>query len=167
MKTYELTYIVSPEITSEEAEAKVKEIESLIQRKEGIIVRQNNPIAKTLAYPIKKRASGFFGVLEFQLEPEKLIEIKEVIAKNGEIVRHMVIIKEPAKPRKERRTRVKPRPEGYPDFEKPFDFTHDEEQKTEIKTAKDEKPTHVKNKIEKEKVELKDIEQQLDEILGE
>ena len=33
MKTYELTYIVSPEITSEEADAKAKEIEFVIQNK--------------------------------------------------------------------------------------------------------------------------------------
>ena len=111
MKTYELTYIISPEITSEEAEAKAKEIESAIQSKEGIILKQLNPVAKTLSYPIKKRASGFFGVLEFQLEPEKLLELKEIIEKDEKIVRHMVIIKEAAesKIRKERGDpRIKP-----------------------------------------------------------
>ena len=110
MKTYELTYIVSPEITSEEAEAKGKEIESAIGVREGTIVRQSNPIARTLAYPIKKRASGFVGFLEFQLEPEKLVELKEILAKDGKIVRHMVIIKEAAEMKKERRTRTKPVP---------------------------------------------------------
>jgi ribosomal protein S6 len=72
MKTYELSYIVSPEMTSEEAEAKAKEIESAIQSREGVILKQSNPVAKTLAYPIAKRASGFFGILEFQLEARKI-----------------------------------------------------------------------------------------------
>ncbi len=93
MKTYELTYIISPEITLEEAEAKAKEIESAIQGKEGIILKQYNPVAKTLAFPISKRASGFFGVLEFRPEPEKLLDLKEILAKDGKIVRHIVIIK--------------------------------------------------------------------------
>jgi len=149
MKIYELTYIVSPDITSEEAEAKSKEVESLVSGKEGTILKHLNPVAKTLAYPIKSRASGFFGVLEFKLEPEKLLEVKEIVEKDKKIVRHMVLVKEPARIRKERRTRVKPEPA----------FTI--EQKTE-----EEKPSSAKASEGKEKVELKDIEQKLEELLG-
>lgn len=155
MTTYELTYIISPEITSEEAEAKGKEIESLIQNKEGVVVRQNNPIAKTLSYPIKKQASGFFGVFEFQLEPEKLSEIKDVIVKDGKIVRHMVIIKRAQRPRKERRAKAKPA------------VSSETEPKTEFEAAIDEKlVSRPKPSDTKGKVEFKDIEQQLDELLG-
>src|SRR3989344_7804590 len=95
MKTYELTYIISPEITSEEATARAREIESAVQSKEGTILSQSNPIAKSLAYPIEKRASGFVGTIEFQMESEKVPELEETISKDGNIVRHMVIIKEP------------------------------------------------------------------------
>jgi len=149
MKTYELTYIVSPELISEEAEAKSKEIEAIIQNKEGSVLRQSNPIVKTLSYPIKKQASGYLGVLEFQLEPEKLKELEETLKKDGKIVRHMVIIKKPAKQRKERRARVIP--------------TFTIEQKTEIE---ENKPSSAKASEGKQKVELKDIEKKLDEILG-
>jgi small subunit ribosomal protein S6 len=155
MKTYELTYIISPEITSEEAEAKAKEIESIIQGKEGTILNKSNPTAKTLSYPIKKRASGFLGSLEFQLEPEKLLELEEIIAKDGNIARHMVIIKEPLMAKKERRTREASRTKSVPAFEA--------EKKTEVEQTKTETPV----REAKEKVELKDIEQKLDELLGE
>ena len=155
MKTYELTYIVSPELTTEEAESFAKEINSFIQGKEGAVLRQTNPIAKTLSYPIKKHASGFVGILEFQAEPSVLIELKEKIDKDGKIVRHMVIIKKPVKEYKKRRTRTK----SAPAFEI--------EQKTEaVGASKDEKPASAKATAGKEKVELKDIEQKLDEILG-
>jgi ribosomal protein S6 len=157
MKVYELTYIISPEITSEEATAKAGEIETAIHSREGTILKQSNPVAKTLAFPVAGRASGFFGVLEFQLEPEKLVEIKELISKDKKIVRNMVIVKEPVRIRKERRSkRIL--------AETPAVL----EQKIEIESAKEkeEKPASVKSTIEKEKVELKDIEQQLDEILG-
>jgi small subunit ribosomal protein S6 len=153
MKTYELAYIITPEITSEEAEAKARELETVVQSKEGVILKQTNPVAKTLAFPIKKRASGFFGVIEFQLEPEKLSEVKETVSKDGNIVRHMITIKELLKHRKERRTRIKPAPA--------FQI----EQKTDA--AAKEEPSFAKASEGKEKVELKDIEQKLDEILGE
>ena len=105
MKTYELTYIISPEITSEEAEAKAKQIGSLITSKEGVIVKQSNPTAKAMSYPVKKRASGFMGVLEFQLEPEKLLELKDTLNKDQIINRHMIVAMPPVKIKKARRIR--------------------------------------------------------------
>jgi len=159
MKTYELTYIISPDIAPEKVEAQAKEIESIIQSKEGNILKQSNPVAKTLSYPIKKRASGFLGVLEFQLEPEKITELKEIIAKDGKIVRHMIIIKESAELRKKMRIKTKPA------------TALEVEPKIKVESKKEEKSFSPKGPISypevKEKVELKDIEQELDEILGE
>jgi len=154
MKTYELTYIVSPEVSSEEAEAKGKEIESAISSREGTLLKQQNPVAKTLAYPIGKKASGFFGFIEFQLEAEKLLDFKKTLEKDGKIIRHMVIIKEAAEFKKERRTRTKP-------------VVEEAEEKVKVE-AKVEEPTSKGKDIKeiKEKVELKDIEHELDEILG-
>ncbi len=156
MKTYELTYIISPEITSEEATAKAKEIESTVQGKEGIILSQSNPIAKTLAYPIEKRASGFVGTVEFQMESEKVPELEETISKDENIVRHMVIIKEPLMAKRERRSRTKPA------------LAVETKKKVE-EIVETEKPVHTpKSSTEnKGKVELKDIEQKLEELLGE
>lgn len=148
MKPYELTYIISSEITAEEAEAEAKDIESLIQDKEGVILKFEKPSPRTLAYPIKKQGSGFFGVLEFQLEPEHLGELKEKIQKDGKIIRHMLIIKNPAKIQKERRTKKKPLISSAP-----------------IGTI-EEKAYSPDRQINK-KVELKEIEKKLDEILSE
>lgn len=144
-------------MTSEELEAKAKEIESFISGNGGTILKQLNPVAKTLSYPIKKRASGFMGVLEFQLEEDKLVELKETLAKDKKIVRFMAIIKRAAEFKKERRTRTKPVIAVEP------------EQKPEIKVEKIEEEEKPISKIKeiKEKVELKDIEHELDEILGE
>ena len=66
----------------------------------------------------------------------------------------MLIIKEAAMMKKERRTRTKPAP------------ILDIEQKPEIESEKIEEQI-LKNTSGKEKAELKDIEQKLDELLGE
>ena len=158
MKTYELTYIVSPEIMSEEAEAKGKEIESTITSREGAILRQSNPIAKTFSHPVGKKASGFLGILEFNLEPEKLVEFQEILKKDGKIVRHMLIIKEAAEFKKERRTRTPDKsPAGH--FDGPATMPAEEA------LGGKEKPVSKIKEI-KQKVELKDIEEELEEILG-
>jgi len=148
MKTYELTYIVSPELSSEQAEAKAKEIESVISSGQGVIVKQSAPTAKTFSYPISKTASGFLGVIEMQIEPEKIQELGLMIAKDTKIIRHMLTIKKAQKARKMRRPRAS-------------SVVTTLEQKVEEKVS--EKPATTESKP---KVELKDIEQTLDEILS-
>lgn len=151
MTLYELTYIITPEISSEEAEAKAREIESFVQKSEGAIIRQTNPSAKALAYPVKNSASGFMGVLEFQMEPENLQEFQKDLKKDEKIIRKMLIVKEAPKRKKEKRS--KPQTSGMiePD-----------------KKSEEAKPEELaKLRQDKEKIELKDIEQKLDELLGE
>jgi len=150
MKTYELTYIIASEISSEEAEAKAREIESAVQSNEGIILKQINPNARTLAYPIKKSASGFLGVLEFEMEPEKISELQSALLKDEKILRQMTVVKNPIKAWKKSKTRTKPA--------KVFEAGKE--------TAKSKDAEIAKNGA-KGKVELKDIEQKLDELLGE
>jgi ribosomal protein S6 len=164
MQAYELTYIISPEVTTQEAEDKAKEIQDAIQKHEGVIVKQQNPIAKTLSYQIKKHASGFFGIIEFQIESEGLLEVKSMVQKDKKIVRHMVLIKKPVKIKKQRRSKKDaleslPSIEAKPSLIEKLGFGKKAEEKVE------EPAVH--EKVEKPKVELEDIDKQLDEILGE
>lgn len=183
MKTYELTYIIAPDITIEEAEAKSKEIENAIQSKEGVILKSDKPVAKTLSYQIKKFGSGFFAILEFQSEPEVMVQIKSDIEKDGKILRHLILIKNPARKLKERRQRIKPAlvveniaKEVQKDAEKVVEFVKEKiesiTKSIEPKEEKEEKPekkttTRKKAEKSKEKAEMEDIDKKLDEILSE
>ncbi|MBI2049940.1 MAG: 30S ribosomal protein S6 [Candidatus Staskawiczbacteria bacterium] len=108
MKPYELAYTISSAMADEQVLKESENIESFIQSKGGIILKSEKPYSKALAYTIKKQSSGFLGVLEFQLEPEGLEALKEKLQKNSKIIRHMIIVKNPVKIRKERRIKVKP-----------------------------------------------------------
>lgn len=159
MTTYELTYIISPEVSLEETDKMAKEVEALIQANEGVVVKQEKPTAKTLSYPIKKHASGFVGVIEFQMEAEKLGELQLKMQKDEKVVRHMVIIKHPVKIKKMRRQRAS----AIETTEAPIVKEREPAFAEKINEEKEE----IKKTEEKPKVELKDIEQKLDEILGE
>lgn len=183
MKTYELTYIISSELTREEIETIVKGIESFIQENEGIILKYGSPIAKTLSYSTRGLSSGFFNVLDFQLEPEKLNGLKEKIEKEVKIIRHMLVVKNSE--RKFRSRREKRKFDFAPEsktskieslnkeefsFASPFASVSSENSKNQ-KHMEDEKTAdnsdNKKTAEDKpEKVELKDIEEKLDEILG-
>ncbi len=153
---------MTSEISSEESEAKVKEIESFIQSKEGVILTSDKPVAKTLAYPIKKQGSGFFSTLTIQIEEEKVAELNEKLVKDSKILRHFIVVKEAVRERKERRTRAKPA--FTVEAEKVVAETKLEP--TEEKASKKEEKQSVKSAASKEKADLTDIEKKLDEILS-
>ncbi len=147
MKTYELTYIISSQISSEESNNVAKDIESSIQDKGGVIVKSGRPAIQTLAYIIKKQSSGYFVTLEFQFEETKVKELVEKLEKDKSLLRQFLMVKRPAKISKPRRTR------------KPL--LADEE--PSIK-----KDSFIKSKEEKpKKVDAIDLDKKLDEILSE
>lgn len=113
MKTYELTYIISSQISSGEADSVKNEVESFIQSKEGVILKSEKVGAQPLSYSISKQGSGYFNSTDFQVDESKMKEIKSNIDKNSNILRSIIVIKKPAKEMKERRFR---RPMATPEF---------------------------------------------------
>src|SRR3989344_3282463 len=105
MKPYELTYIISSAIGTEEAQTLKKEVEVFVQDKGGVVLRSEKTVPQSLAYPIKKHSSGYFATLEFQAEEREIKPLKEKLEKEAKILRHFLIVKKPMKVMKERRTR--------------------------------------------------------------
>src|SRR3989338_7690863 len=101
MKTYELTYIISSQISTDESEALRKDLESFVQSKEGVILKSEKTTPQTLAYPIKKHSSGYFATLTFQVLEDKVKEIKDKLEKDLKVLRHFILIKRPVKIKKE------------------------------------------------------------------
>ncbi len=105
MKTYELTGIISPSLTLDQANTTAKEVESLIQNKEGVILKSEKTAIKTLAYPIKKQSSAYFFILEFQIQEGKIKELRDYLEKEKNILRHFIIVKKLVKNLKKGRVR--------------------------------------------------------------
>lgn len=153
MKSYELTYIISSQTASDQIDSVIKEVESFIKSKEGVVLKSEKTTAQVLVYPIKKQSSGYFIISEFQMLEDKIKEMKEILQKEKNILRHFLIVKKPLKVMKERRTR------------KPLSLSMTEG------TLKEKSGTNEilsdQDKKKGEKVELEEIEKKLDEILSE
>ena len=150
MQTYELTYIISSQINSAEADSVKNEAESVIQSKEGVILKSEKMGAQPLSYPVKKQGSGYFNVTVFQVEENHLKEIKSNLDKNSKILRSVIVVKKPVKQMKERRTR---KPLGMTEFE------------IKRKPSIMEKIMGNSSKNQ-EKVDTADLDKKLDELLN-
>ena len=143
MKSYELTYFISSGLSQDDAQGVSQELEGLIQNQGGVIVSSEKLMVKTLAYPIKKLSSGYFGALIFQMPEEKMKEVKIWLEKNSKILRHLVSLKKPTRTLRVERTR------------RIF---------TEPRTQTVAESPYIKVQEQKEEVTLEEIEKKLEEL---
>ena len=91
MKNYELTCLISPDLSGEETNSLLTEINLFIQEKQGILEKSLPLSKKELSYPIKKKTTAYLASLNFQTKPEDLVELKKLIEANSKILRYLII----------------------------------------------------------------------------
>lgn len=129
MKTYELTYLISPELKGQEIESIFSEIRALAQEQDAIVVENSNQGIIKLDNEIKNRKTVLLAVLKFQMDPLKQKLFQEKIKKYPKILRYSILMLKPVR------------------------------EKTKI-------IKQIKETPKQKKVELKSIEEKLEELLG-
>jgi small subunit ribosomal protein S6 len=97
MREYEMMMIIDPDIEEEKRKELYKKIEDLIKEKGGEVININDWGLRELAYPIKKKNSGFYTVWEFKSEPDVPIHLRNQMRLIKEIYRVMILKKENVK----------------------------------------------------------------------
>lgn len=145
MKLYELAYLISANLSEEEAKAVQEKIFSLIKDLEGIFEESfvlGGLNKKRLAYPIKKENEAYFGAVVFRLNPDNISKLEKGLTSEKQIFRYLLLIKKISIPTKQRVFR--------PERRRPV-------------SRETAQPIPKKEK----KVEIAEIEKKLEEILKE
>lgn len=66
MPQYETTFILTPTLSVEEAKATFDKFVNIVQEGGAMIIHTEELGLKSLAYPIKKKTSGYYFYFEFQ-----------------------------------------------------------------------------------------------------
>lgn len=149
---YELLFISPNKFTETEAENIAKKVEEMISSREGEITYKENWGKRKFAYPIKSYNHGYYTLLEFNLAGEKLTEVDRFLRLSDEILRHQIVVKK-LKSAEQLETEKK--------------ITEKIAAKHQAKEAEEEKKVEEKQeKSEKGKVDLKDLDEKLDNILN-
>lgn len=93
MRKYECTFIINPE-KEEEAKEIIEEIKSYFEENKAKIKKIDEWGIKELAYEIKGHNNGFYTVIKFEVDPEKVDPLKEFMRKNNNILRYILVVKE-------------------------------------------------------------------------
>lgn len=90
LNDYELMLIYTPVLTEEEYKNAQAKISNLIKENGGEIVHQNPWGLRSLAYPIQKKTTAFYYVLEYKAPAEANAKLTIEMNRDEQILRHMI-----------------------------------------------------------------------------
>jgi small subunit ribosomal protein S6 len=91
-KHYETVFILTPILSEAQTRDAVEKFSAIITSNGGNIVHEENWGLRKLAYPIQKKNSGFYTVLEYNTENGGLVDILETEFRRDErILRFLTI----------------------------------------------------------------------------
>ncbi|PWU02780.1 MAG: 30S ribosomal protein S6 [Bacteroidetes bacterium] len=90
MNNYELMVIFTPVLSEEEFKAAQKKYLDFVTEHSGEVVHSNPWGLKSLAYPIQKKTTGLYWVVEFKAPSSFNESLKIQLLRDEHVLRHMV-----------------------------------------------------------------------------
>ena len=89
MQNYELMVIFTPVLSEEEYRAAQKKYTTFLTDHGGKVVHENAWGLKSLAYPIRKKTTGLYWVLEYAAPSEFNEKLKTQLLRDENVLRHL------------------------------------------------------------------------------
>ncbi|QEC40510.1 MULTISPECIES: 30S ribosomal protein S6 [Chitinophagaceae] len=89
MNNYELMVIFTPVLSDDDFKTAQKKYTDFIKDNGGVVVHENPWGLKSLAYPIQKKTTGLYWVLEYQAPSTFNEQFKIQMLRDENILRHM------------------------------------------------------------------------------
>jgi small subunit ribosomal protein S6 len=102
-RMYEAMFVVEPQVAATRWTEVAQEIEGVLLRHGGTIVRLDKWDERKLAYPIKKRNRAGYALCYFEAPPPAIEKIRAEFVLSENILRHLIVsfegkLKEPVAP---------------------------------------------------------------------
>lgn len=89
MNNYELMVIFTPVLSDDEFKAEQKKYAKLVTDAGGSIVAENPWGLKSLAYPIQKKTTGLYWVMEYSAQSDFNEKLKIQLLRDESVLRHL------------------------------------------------------------------------------
>ena len=89
LKQYETVFIATPVLSDAQMKEAVKKYTDYIVSKGGEIVYEEDWGLRQLAYPIQKKTTGFYYLIEFKAEPSLIARLETQYRRDERIIRFL------------------------------------------------------------------------------
>ncbi len=86
---YETVFIATPVLSESQMKEAVKKFKKIITDNGGTIVHEENWGLRKLAYPIQKKSTGFYYLIEFKSEGELIEKLEIQYRRDERIIRFL------------------------------------------------------------------------------
>ena len=91
LNRYETVFIMTPVLSEEQIKEAVKKYKDLIAKQGGKVVHEEKWGLKKLAYPIQKKSTGFYHLLEFEVEGAGINPYEVAFKRDERILRFLTV----------------------------------------------------------------------------
>ncbi len=91
MRTYEVAFIAAPTLAPEELEAFTAQMQSVVEGKNGKVVKIDNWGKKSLAYKIKKFRDGYYVILTLEADGAIIAELERRFRVTDHVIRFLSV----------------------------------------------------------------------------
>lgn len=157
-RDYEIGFILNPEVSEEQTRTILERIEQIVARYDGQVIKVNQWGRRRLAYPIEHHRDGFYVFIDTILTPETVSELDRTLKVSEEVLRHLILKRDPKTVQKEREARAAataapvptvPEAEARPEEETPAP----EKEASELAILSPEEIAYVPPAVEEETIE--------------
>jgi small subunit ribosomal protein S6 len=91
LNQYETVFIVTPVLSEDQMKEAVKKFSEYISSNGGEIVHEDNWGLRKLAYPIQKKSTGFYHLIEFKAEGDLVGRLETEFRRDERIIRFLTM----------------------------------------------------------------------------
>ena len=89
MNHYETVFILTPVLSDVQMKEAVEKFKTILTEQGVVIVNEENWGLRKLAYPIQKKTTGFYTLLEFDAEPSVIAKLEIQFRRDERVIRFL------------------------------------------------------------------------------
>jgi small subunit ribosomal protein S6 len=89
MNRYETVFIMTPVLSADQVAETVEKYKAFLKEHNGIIVHEESWGLRKLAYPIQKKSTGFYQLVEFEADPSAILPFETEFRRDERIIRFL------------------------------------------------------------------------------
>ena len=89
MNNYETVFILTPVLSDAQMKEAVDKIKAVLSAENAEIVNEEDWGLRKLAYPIEKKTTGFYWLIEFKANPETITTLETQFRRDERVIRFL------------------------------------------------------------------------------
>lgn len=91
MRTYEVVFVAAPTLSAEELDAFISHLQTVVEGKNGKVIKVDNWGKKSLAYKIKKYRDGYYVILTLEGDGAMIAELERRFRVTDYVIRFISV----------------------------------------------------------------------------